>query len=223
MDHRYYLAHGIFPMGLLDTGERYRHMDSPYRLDYPIPDLKVMRLDIKVNARNHIPTYEDPLRSASLAGTRVDGTEEDVLAGVLELVKRRDPDIILTQNGDSFYLPYLSHRAEMLGMEFDLGREKGVRNAKGKSYFTYGRIVYKPRRRSSADAYTSTLTARSRSRGRTVRADRHDPLSRISLQEMSRSRPGRRFSSMQVNEAVRCGTLVLWKKNLPENFKTAAS
>ena len=74
----------------------------------------------------------------------MDGTEEDVLQGVLELVRRKDPDIILTQNGDSFYLPYLSHRAEMLGMEFDLGREKGVRNAKGKSYFTYGRIVYKP-------------------------------------------------------------------------------
>ena len=46
-------------------------------------------------------------------------------------------------------------------------------------------------------------------------------MSRISLQEMSRLSPGTAISSMQVNEAVRCGTLVLWKKNLPENFKTA--
>ena len=222
MDHRYYLAHGIFPMGLLDTGERYRHLDSPYRLDYPFPDLKVMRLDIKVNARHHIPTYEDPLRSASLAGDEVDGSEEDILQGVLELVRRKDPDIILTQNGDSFYLPYLSHRAEMLGMEFDLGREKGVRNAKGKSYFTYGRIVYKPpaqklRGRIHIDADSSFTFEEGGLYGLIDMAR----LSRISLQEMSRLSPGTAISSMQVNEAVRCGTLVLWKKNLPENFKTA--
>ncbi|HEY3420425.1 MAG TPA: DNA polymerase domain-containing protein [Methanomassiliicoccales archaeon] len=222
MDHRYYLAHGIFPMGLLDTGERYHHLDQPYRLDYPIPNLKVMRLDIKVNARNHIPTYEDPLRSASLGGDEVDGTEEDVLQGVLELVRRKDPDIILTQNGDSFYLPYLSHRAEKLGMEFDLGREKGVRNAKGKSYFTYGRIVYKPpaqklRGRIHIDA-DSSFTFEEGGLYGLIDMTR---MSRISLQEMSRLSPGTAISSMQVNEAVRCGTLVLWKKNLPENFKTA--
>ena len=222
MDHRYYLAHGIFPMGLLDTDNGYRHLDSPYRLDYPMPDLKVMRLDIKVDARNHIPTYEDPLRSASLAGDEVDGTEEDVLAGVLELVRHKDPDIILTQNGDSFYLPYLSHRAEMLGMEFDLGRDKGVRNAKGKSYFTYGRIVYKPpaqklRGRIHIDA-DSSFTFEEGGLYGLIDMTR---LSRISLQEMSRLSPGTAISSMQVNEAVRSGTLVLWKKNLPENFKTA--
>ena len=88
------------------------------------------------------------------------------MRGLLELVRRKDPDIVLTQNGDSFYLPYLSHRAEILGMEFDLGREKGVRNAKGKSYFTYGRNrLTSPRRRSSAGIIDhSTPTARSRSR-----------------------------------------------------------
>ncbi len=223
MDHRYYLAHGIFPMGLLETEGHYHQLDSPYRLDYRMPDLKVMRLDIDVNARNHIPTYDDPLCSALLGADSVDGGEEDVLNGVLEMVRRHDPDIILTQNGDSFYLPYLSRRAELLGMEFDLGREKGVRNAKGKSYFTYGRIVYKPpaqklRGRIHIDA-DSSFTFEEGGLPGLIDMSR---LSHISLQEMSRLSPGTAISSMQVNEAVHCGTLVLWKKNLPENFKTAA-
>ncbi len=40
---------------------------------------------------------------------------------------------------------------------------------------------------------------------------------------MSRLSPGTAISAMQVNEAVRMGTLVLWKKNLPEDFKTAGA
>jgi DNA polymerase elongation subunit (family B) len=45
----------------------------------------------------------------------------------------------------------------------------------------------------------------------------------IPLQDLSRLSPGSAISAMQVNEAVRSGHVVLWKKNLPEDFKTAGA
>ena len=49
-------------------------------------------------------------------------------------------------------------------------------------------------------------------------------LSRISgvpVQELSRLSPGSAISAMEVNQAVKDGCAVMWKKNLPEGFKTA--
>src|SRR3972149_9904072 len=40
-------------------------------------------------------------------------------------------------------------------------------------------------------------------------------------QEQARLTPGTAISAMQVNLAVRDGCLVIWKKNRPEDFKTA--
>ena len=59
MEHRYFMAHDIFPMGLLEYDGRFHHLDTPYRLDYALPDLRVCRLDLKVEARQRIPTMED--------------------------------------------------------------------------------------------------------------------------------------------------------------------
>jgi DNA polymerase elongation subunit (family B) len=49
-------------------------------------------------------------------------------------------------------------------------------------------------------------------------------LSRIScipVQTLSKLSPGTAISAMQVNQALREGYVVIWKKNLPEDFKTA--
>src|SRR3989304_4491740 len=46
-------------------------------------------------------------------------------------------------------------------------------------------------------------------------------LSLVMPQEQARLTPGTAISAMQVNLAVRDGCLVIWKKNRPEDFKTA--
>src|SRR2546428_533651 len=98
------------------------------------------------------------------------------------------------------------------------GRFGGV---KPKSYFTYGKIVYKPgqyilRGRLHLDrghfAFRESdfagLTELSR-------------LSTLTPQEQARLTPGTAFSAMQVNQAYHDGCLVVWKKNRPEDFKDA--
>ncbi|MDD1767959.1 MAG: hypothetical protein LUQ27_05285, partial [Methanomassiliicoccales archaeon] len=152
----------------------------------------------------------------------IDGSEENILTDLDSLVRKIDPDVIYTRDGDGFYMHCLAKRAEKYDLKFDLGRESGGRVSKGKSYFTYGRILYKPpahklRGRIHIDISSSFMFAESGIYG-LIDLSR---LCGIPVQDLSRLSPGSAISAMQVNEALRTGHLVLWKKNLPERFKTA--
>jgi DNA polymerase elongation subunit (family B) len=222
-EQRYFLNHDLFPMGLVEFDKKLRSIDSPYRLDYPIPKLKTVNLKINAKTQKGIPTFEDPIRSAYLDDIIIDGSEEGILTELDSLVRKIDPDVVYSCDGDGFYMRYLAKRAEMNDLKgFDLGRESGGRLSKGKSYFTYGRILYKPpahklRGRIHIDTNSSFMFAESGIHG-LIDLSR---LCGIPVQDLSRLSPGSAISAMQVNEAMRTGHLVLWKKNLPEMFKTA--
>jgi DNA polymerase elongation subunit (family B) len=224
-DQRYFTQHGIFPMGYLDVDTKYRMLDSPDLIDYPIPELSTLQLTVDAAAPQGIPTVEDPIQKVTLDDVVLAGPEDHILDELKKIVRERDPDILYTDGGDAFYLEYLAKRAEANGVDgFDLGRDAGFRRSKGKSYFTYGRIMYKPpahklRGRVHVDAESSFMYDESGVHGLI-------DLSRmclIPMQDLSRLSPGSAISAMQVNQAIRDGHLVLWKKNLPEGFKTAGA
>jgi len=222
MDQRYFLEKGIFSMGLVETPSL-RSLDANLRIDYPIPRLTTLDLTVRA-AGGGVPTFDDPIASISAGDAVLDGPEDAVLEELQAIVRREDPDIILTSKGDSFYLPYLRKRAEANGLKLELGRESGERTSKGKSFFTYGRIVYKPpghklRGRIHIDREASFTFMESGLHG-LIELSR---LSMIPLQDLSRLSPGSAISAMEVNEAVRSGHVILWKKNRPEDFKTAGA
>ncbi|WP_019177491.1 DNA polymerase domain-containing protein [Methanomassiliicoccus luminyensis] len=220
MDQRYFTDRKIFPMGLTELPSL-RSLDSNLRIDYPIPRLRSVDLGVRAGGGS-IPTFGDPIASVTVDGAEIDGPEDKVIGELQALIRKRDPDVIYTRKGDSFVLPYLQKRAEANGMELELGRDRGRRTARGKSYFTYGRILYKPpayklRGRVHIDRETSFIFAESGMHG-LIELSR---LSLITIQDLSRMSPGSAISSMQINEALRTGHVVQWKKNRPEDFKTA--
>ena len=151
--------------------------------------------------------------SVSVNGEVLDGPEDSVLDELASMVRDEDPDVIYTEKGDSFVMPYLQHRASLHGMKLELGREEGERTSRGKSYFTYGRIVYKPpayklRGRVHIDREASFIYGESGLPG-LIEMSRlsHAPC------RMSLGCPRGVISAMQVNEAVRGGHLIRWKKN----------
>lgn len=222
MDQRYFLKKGIFAMGLVELPSL-RSLDSNLRIDYSMPPLS--SIDMRVRTRGvGIPTFDDPIASVEANDIVLDGPEDSVLEQLQEVMAAEDPDILYTTKGDSFYLPYLHRRAAEHGMTLELGREKGERTSRGKSFFTYGRIVYKPpghklRGRVHIDREAS-FTFRESGLNGLIELSR---LSMIPLQDLSRLSPGSAISAMQVNEAVRSGHIILWKKNRPEDFKTAGA
>ncbi|HEX9909223.1 MAG TPA: DNA polymerase domain-containing protein [Thermoplasmata archaeon] len=222
---RYFVEKCLFPMGLLEFRPKPRMLDDPYEIDYELPPLSSTSLEITTELKRGIPTFKDRLRSAKVGEDTVDGEEEDVLNGIQELLREKDPDVLYTEDGDSFSFPYLYERAKRLKLpQLKFGRDEDDQRTdrKGKSYFTYGQIKYKPpsyklRGRIHIDRSSSFMYAESGLEGLI-------DLSRISsvpVQELSRLSPGSAISAMEVNQALRDGCVIMWKKNLPEQFKTA--
>ncbi len=219
----YAMEHGIFPMGLVRYANgRWTPEEEHFALDYPIPPLRPAVLDLHVDTPLGIPRFQDRLLGARVGDIEVSGSESEILERLNGAVKELDPDVILTDNGDAFLMPYLATKAAEHKVPLQLGRDPDrFVEKRGKSYFTYGKIVYKPgqyllKGRLHLDrghfAYREAAMAGLAE------------LSRMSLlmpQEQARLTPGTAISAMQVNLASRDGCLVIWKKNRPEDFKTA--
>ncbi len=220
--YRYFLQHDLLPFGLVEYNGGWKRLEEPFALEYDLPPLKRAELNIHVAAPLGLPRYEDPLLEAQLGGTVLDGGEVEILEGLNRAILEEDPDILLTTDGDPFVLPYLIRKAEALGVDLLLGREpQWFAPREGKSYFTYGKIVYKPtqyllRGRLHLDA-NHFAHRESGLHGLAEMAR----LARLPPQEMLRLTPGTAITHMQITEARRRGYAVLWKKNIPESFKSA--
>jgi DNA polymerase elongation subunit (family B) len=220
---RYATEHDIFPMGLMHYANGgWRAEEEHFALDYPIPPLRRSLLDIEVDNPMGMPRMTDVLLGARVDDVRIDGDEESILRGIDEVVRSKDPDVLLTDGGDSFTMPYLARKAAELGVEVRLGRDPHrFTERKGKSYFTYGKIVYKPGQyilRGRLHLDRGHFAFRESEFAGLAELSR---LSTLTPQEQARLTPGTAFTAMQVNQAYRDGCLVLWKKNRPEDFKDA--
>lgn len=120
-------------------------------------------------------------------------------------------------------IPYLAHRAKLMDIDLVLGREKKCHPPKdGESYHTYGKVVYKPpsytlRGRIHIDKNSSFMYSEGGLDG-LIDISR---LSRIPVQRLCRRSPGAAINAVEVEEALKDGRLIPWKKNVTERFKTA--
>jgi len=228
---RYLQERGVFCHAQVTwDGKHFTCMDDQWALDYEVPLFSVLHLDV-ASKKQGVPSFQEPL-----SGIRIDDeviqedNEIDTILSALNRIKQIDPDVIATVNGDSLLLPFLYHRARSCGIEhlMNLGREKNQKKnnlrpvKKAKSYFSYGRIVYRPafytlQGRLHLDTAQSFFYGESGLRGILDIAR----CANIPLQLLSRLGPGTAISQIEINAAMRKGYLVPWKKNLPENWKTA--
>lgn len=222
---RYLVEKGLFPMGRMELRPKPVMVDDPFEVEYEVPHLSSTVLQATCGRPRGVPSFDDRLISAKVGGTALDGDEERILRGIEEALGEEDPDVVYTDGGDSFLLPHLYHRATLLGMPgLRMGREDGPMRTttRGKSYHTYGQMRYRPpshtlRGRIHLDRTSSFLYIESGLDG-LIDLSR---ISRVPLQEMARLSPGSAISAMEVDQALLDGCVVLWKKNLPERFKTA--
>ncbi|MEM2618458.1 MAG: DNA-directed DNA polymerase [Candidatus Hadarchaeales archaeon] len=144
---RYFILRGLWPFcGVELKGKEeagiFKLLSPPRPVDLPEPELNILAFDIEVYNPAGSPRVEvDPVIMISLADTKglrkvltwkgsagLDfveelGGEKEMLARFIELVRERDPDILVGYNTDLFDFPYLRRRAELLGVKLTLGRE----------------------------------------------------------------------------------------------------
>jgi len=221
---KYLLEKNLFPTA---TFKNYNEIeDKQFSLDYEFPDLKVTNLIIKEENKKGIRTFDYEIGSIILGDIVLEGKEPDMIQDLNNLICEIDPDIILTGNGDSFELPYLINRSSKYGIDLNLGRnteysDRKYENKNERSYFSYGRVIYKPRRHLlSGRLHIDASHFLFREGGLPGLID----ISRITgipLQECSRLSPGSAITALQVNQALKENILIPWRRYNAEHWKTA--
>lgn len=226
----YHLAHALYPFAPV-TGRAPEVVatEPPETIDYASPPLRIARLEVHLagERRGRIPPPDGRIGAVRLGEVTLEGPEEDLLRALVDELARSDPDVLLTDGGDSFDLPWLYRRAAACGLspeEFPLGRERvPFRPSRpARSFESYGRILYRSASyplpgRFHVDRENSFLYDDAEIAG-LVDAAR---LSRLSLATVVRQSPGTCFTAMEMAHALELGVHVPWKKNRPEGFRRA--
>jgi DNA polymerase-2 len=141
-------------------------------------------------------------------------------------LRRFDPDVILSKDGDASLLPLLFSAEKKWKISIPWNRELHPVNRevrpKGFSYFSYGRTYYKAPAhlflgRWHIDLKNSFIYGESGIEG-VIELAR---LAKIPVQRMARTSPGTAITSMQLDLAFQEDILIPWRKGEPERFKTA--
>ena len=235
---RHAALHGTFPMGRCRVSvdeqgwvQEMTPLETPWELDPSQPPLRLMAIKPDCNPQ-HAPPAALEMQCEN-AGYRLPLGElkeaqkwmRPLLVNLAAILRRHDPDLILTCWGDTWLMPYLLRLSRRVtGCPLPLSRETRRQAAfrPERSYFSYGQVIHRGRQvhlfgRLHIDSFNAVLF--------------HDyglegvmELSRVTalpLQTTARVSPGTGISSMQILTALRLGVLVPWHKQQVERPKTA--
>ncbi|TLX92530.1 MAG: hypothetical protein E6K96_10330 [Thaumarchaeota archaeon] len=153
------------------------------------------------------------------------GSEGEKILELVKALEELDPDLLLTEEGDTFLLPYLIKRAESNGLseKFFLDRERTrltLPSKAGTSYFSYGKILFKPSAMKLCGRVHLDLSSSFICNGPSLEGlFELSRICRMPLQTASRASIGKALSSLQFYHASKIDLLVPWKPVIAEKFK----
>ena len=231
---QYYLyASGLFPLcrcGIEYEGEiveKVHCLSSPWDPTYQLPPLRL--LEMKLSRSPFLPLGKGNsliLSSDGLCYELHPRTWRELVQMVNDALGRFDPDVVVTEHGDDAIFPALVQAAQRQRLSLRLDRdtvftERAIRR-EGRSYFSYGRILYKPPSyigygRWHIDRATSFIVSETGLDG-LIELSR---LSRLPPQKAARTSPGTAMNSIECYQAFSEGILIPYAKAEPEKYKTA--
>ena len=231
----YLYERDLFPLAYCEVEQkggalRWALKDDVWAYDYALPVLRKVKVEVNIAKRGKLPRFTDKVEGISLESDggkiEIGGTSEpDKLLELVEAVRKADPDFVLTNDGDTFLFPYLIKRAEAngIGAKLILDRDGVPMKLPSKgatSYFSYGRIHYKPSAiklcgRVHIDVNTSFAYSEAGFYG----LFELSRICRMPLHTSSRASIGKALSSLQFYHASKINLLVPWKPTLVEHFK----
>lgn len=199
-------------------------LNSPWEIDPPPIPLHILTVCPDINPVIRKPTrlmirYDRGEYSLPLEPVRT------LLIGLKADLKRLDPDLILTDYGDTWLFPTLKTWSEETGIEFNPNRDqnKEILTRPADSYFAYGQVVYR-----GAQAHLfgrwhiDRKNAMSFGEYGLEGAMEQARVTGLGVQEMSRKSPGAGITAMQMLTALRNQVMVPVQKQQVEGTKTLA-
>jgi len=198
--------------------------DDEWALDYEMPPLKIMQIRLSGLARIDPTHGRRAALEIEMDGRcwELDETGEPPAIQFAGLLKRHDPDVILSEWGDSTILPLLRQQAERLRSSLPLNRDESaaVQQSRGRSYTSYGRILFKASSitlfgRIHVDKQNSFISEKCDFAGLWELAR----LTKLPIQYAARTTTGTGISYMQMELAHHDGVLIPEQKAEPEDPK----
>jgi DNA polymerase, archaea type len=237
-EQSYFYEHDVFPLMKCkvhvsnSTLNWIDNEDDVWSTEYELPLFNNIHLKVYPKTKEGIiPRFTDEIALVSIQKgdtskdtIYIQGSEIDILYQLVKEVEKINPDFILTEYGDSFTFPYLTHRSEINQVDLILDRE-GIPLCKpkkdGTSYFSYGRMYFKPSAtkllgRIHIDIDNSFVLNESGLQGLYELAR----ICRLPLHSASRASIGKCMSSLQFYNAMRNNILIPWKPTLAEHPKS---
>jgi len=195
-------------------------LDSPWDLDPEYPPLRVLGLEPDCN-----PAHAEPKGVIfSYSGYRYRLPFEPVrglLANLNAVLRMVDPDLILTNWGDTWLLPKLLELSKDNPLLLNRDPAATITRKAQRTYYAYGQVIYRGAQMHLAGRWhIDTCNA----------VMYHDygldgifELARVTglpVQTVARVSPGTGISSMQIVTALRQGILVPWHKQQAEASKS---
>jgi len=202
--------------------ENIEPLNSPWEIDpIPIP-LRILTLTPDCNPVIRKPRslkvqYQKNGYNLQLDSPRL------FMIGLKADLKHIDPDLILTDYGDTWLFPQLSIWSEETGIELNPNRDENrpVMTRKADSYFAYGQVTYR-----GAQSYlfgrwhVDRKNAMSFGEYGLEGAMEQARVTGIGVQEMARKSPGAGITAMQMLTALRNDIMVPFQKQQVEGTKT---
>lgn len=216
--------------------------DSVRALDYTLPPLRVMTLSLEGdvsfretnNPKNPAHGYRAPLVVGYEGKQYVlpDTSPRWMLESLRRHLLLYDPDVLLTDYGDSYLLAYLYHLERAWAVELPLSRDRAMHHRfareqlgrrRAQSRFSYGRMIFQPEAhwlfgRLHIDRQSATLFDDYGWDGAVEMAR----LSRRAFQHSARSTIGGCVSALENAIAYQTGCLIPLQKEEAEEFQSAS-
>ena len=224
----YFYESGLFPLAFcrIDTlPDRRALLDSPWNTDPPMPPLRTITLELESEAPPGKHGATEGLVVESDGKRRLlDGEDpRELLATINAILKREDPDLILSRRGDDLIFPRILALSEKIGIPVALnrGERRPISPGRDRSFLSYGKTVFRAGGfslfgRWHLDQSNSFILKEAGLPGLFEQAR----VTRIPLQQLARTSTGTGITSMQMARAIASGILVPKDKGHPEEFRS---
>lgn len=222
------MAYGTFECDADQTLTAWELRDCPWNIDYTLPPFRYAYLSLEDNLTD--PNHGTRSRLLlTLGEKREKGTSYAFEGDRLELLEHLnrhinewDPDVILSDWGDSYIFPLLTLLSRESGIPLRLSRDpaRGIGGSASRSFYTYGRVVYQGGiqrlfGRWHFDTKNSFTVDETGLHGlfEVTRLSKQD------AQSCARSTIGTKLSGMQLDQAEQDGYLIPLHKQQTEDFR----
>lgn len=226
----YLYENDLFPLGKYEIkNNKWNALSVIEETNYKLPTFTKINLKINPTNKHSLPKFTDKIKSIQINDVIIQSdSEQQMILDCVKMINDIDPDFIITENGDTWDLPYLAQRANKnkISDRLILGREKNypllLVKRPGTSYFSYGQIHYKPTAikilgRIHIDKSNCFMWEHEHSLEGVFEIAR---TCRLPLQTAARASIGKCMSSLQFYNAIRRNLLIPWKPTTSEIFKS---